>query len=110
MCETILVTPTPRHPNPLTLVIFSSVGLCRVIFSDTAIESGILVELLEWLASTLAIVREELPPSSSIVVSVVNAHCSCFTSILTLHGRNYLSDVFYYVDCLLDAGSVVILL
>jgi hypothetical protein len=68
--------------------------------------SGILVELLEWLAGSLAVAREALPPASSQMSSVVAAYCCCHCSIMEFHGANCLSDVSAFVAPLLDAGNL----
>jgi hypothetical protein len=94
---------TPAAPSSLLLRLVKA--LCKVVYLESASQSGILVELLEWLTDALASSREALSPSSSHMSSVVMAFCGCYTSLMELHGSNCLSDICFYVDSLLDTGN-----
>lgn len=77
-----------------------------MVYLQSASECGILGELLEWMASTLAAAREALSPSSSHMLSVVCAHSSCYSSVMELCGSNCLGEVCSHVGSLLDAGML----
>ena len=88
-------------------VIFYLKALCRTIYLDYAVESGILIELLEWMASTLLSAKDIMSSSSSQFQTIVITFCACYSSMMELHGSNCLHELCLYIEPLMDAGDFV---